>query len=71
MTSVFSEPRLRLPVSTATDRNIRMAITGAIRVISDRYATDTDRQLTLHDLEIASKQHNEAMAKRNTERRHG
>jgi hypothetical protein len=72
MSSVLSNPRFgRLPVIAAADRNITLAINGAIRVISDRYATETDRQLVLHDLEIASKQHIEAKAKRQKERRHG
>lgn len=72
MSSVLSDPRLgRLPAIAAADKNIRLAIASAIRVISDREPSDTDRTLVLHDLDIAAKQHGEAVRQRQKERRRG
>jgi hypothetical protein len=52
-----------------TDKNVKLALTSAMAVISNPEASDSEKTITLHDIEAAYQQHLIAMKQRSIESR--
>ena len=69
MSSVLTESRLRIPAASMTDKNVKLALTSAMAVIGNPDASDSDRTITLHEIDVAYQQHLIAMQERAAMRR--